>query len=62
VHCDGAATFFGSEQSLEAGVIDKIGFNGSSAVGREIGGLTGRYLQTPAWSGLARIRSSLRRR
>jgi alpha-ketoglutaric semialdehyde dehydrogenase len=46
VHADGAATFSGLEQSLEAGLIDKVGFTGSSAVGREIGALTGRYLQT----------------
>ena len=46
VHTDGAATFSGLEQSLEAGLIDKVGFTGSSAVGREIGGLTGRCLQT----------------
>jgi acyl-CoA reductase-like NAD-dependent aldehyde dehydrogenase len=46
VHADGAATFSGLERSLEAGLIDKVGFTGSSAVGREIGGLTGRYLQT----------------
>jgi alpha-ketoglutaric semialdehyde dehydrogenase len=46
VHADGAATFSGLEQSLEAGLLDKVGFTGSSAVGREIGALTGRYLQT----------------
>jgi alpha-ketoglutaric semialdehyde dehydrogenase len=46
VHSDGAATFSGLEQSLEAGLIDKVGFTGSSAVGREIGALTGRSLQT----------------
>src|SRR5436190_16643649 len=46
VHADGAATFAGLEQSLEAGFIDKVGFTGSSAVGREIGALTGRHLQT----------------
>jgi acyl-CoA reductase-like NAD-dependent aldehyde dehydrogenase len=45
-HADGAATFSGLEQSLEAGLLDKVGFTGSSAVGREIGALTGRYLQT----------------
>jgi alpha-ketoglutaric semialdehyde dehydrogenase len=45
-HADGAATFSGLEQSLEAGLIDKVGFTGSSAVGREIGALTGRHLQT----------------
>src|SRR4030095_4001966 len=33
-------------QALEAGLLDKVGFTGSSAVGREIGALTGRYLQT----------------
>ncbi len=46
VHADGPATFSGLEQSLEAGLLDKVGFTGSSAVGREIGALTGRYLQT----------------
>ena len=46
VHADGAATFAGLERSLEAGLIDKVGFTGSSAVGREIGALTGRHLQT----------------
>jgi alpha-ketoglutaric semialdehyde dehydrogenase len=46
VHADGAATFSGLEQALEAGLIDKVGFTGSSVVGREIGALTGRYLQT----------------
>ena len=39
-------TFAGLEQSLEAGLIDKVGFTGSSAVGQEIGALTGRHLQT----------------
>ena len=46
VHADGATTFSGLEQALDAGLIDKVGFTGSSAVGREIGALTGRYLQT----------------
>ena len=46
VHADGAATFAGLERSLEAGLVDKVGFTGSSAVGREIGALTGRHLQT----------------
>jgi alpha-ketoglutaric semialdehyde dehydrogenase len=46
VHADGAATFAGLEASLEARLIDKVGFTGSSAVGREIGALTGRQLQT----------------
>ena len=46
VHADGPATFAGLERSLEPGLIDKVGFTGSSAVGREIGALTGRHLQT----------------
>ena len=46
VHADGPATYAGLEQALEAGLIDKVGFTGSSAVGREIGALTGRHLQT----------------
>jgi alpha-ketoglutaric semialdehyde dehydrogenase len=46
VHAEGPATFSGLEQALEAGLIDKVGFTGSSAVGREIGALTGRCLQT----------------
>jgi acyl-CoA reductase-like NAD-dependent aldehyde dehydrogenase len=46
VHADGPATFAGLEQALDSGFIDKVGFTGSSAVGREIGALTGRHLQT----------------
>ena len=46
VHAGGEATFAGLGQSLEEGVIDKVGFTGSSAVGTEIGALTGRHLQT----------------
>jgi acyl-CoA reductase-like NAD-dependent aldehyde dehydrogenase len=46
VHADGAATFSGLQQSLEAGLVDKVGFTGSSAVGQKIGALTGRQLQT----------------
>ena len=46
VQADGTATFSGLKQSLEAGLVDKVGFTGSSAVGREIGALTGRHLQT----------------
>jgi aldehyde dehydrogenase (NAD+) len=47
VQTDGPSTFAGLEQALEAGTIDKVGFTGSSAVGREIGALCGRHLQTP---------------
>ena len=46
VHADGPATFAGLDAALEAGFVDKVGFTGSSAVGREIGALTGRHLQT----------------
>ncbi|HEX6327470.1 MAG TPA: aldehyde dehydrogenase family protein [Jiangellaceae bacterium] len=46
VYADGPATFTGLEQALEAGHVDKVGFTGSSAVGKLIGELTGRHLQT----------------
>ncbi|MBB5789160.1 aldehyde dehydrogenase family protein [Jiangella mangrovi] len=46
VHADGAETYAGLQESLELGYIDKVGFTGSSEVGREIGALTGRHLQT----------------
>ncbi len=46
VHADGGQTFAGLEAALEAGDIDKVGFTGSPEVGREIGALTGRHLQT----------------
>jgi aldehyde dehydrogenase (NAD+) len=46
VHADGAATYAGLERALHQGLIDKVGFTGSSVVGREIGALTGRHLQT----------------
>jgi alpha-ketoglutaric semialdehyde dehydrogenase len=44
---DGPATFEGLERSLEQGHLDKVGFTGSSTVGREIGALCGRHLVTP---------------
>ena len=47
VHADGEATFAGLEQALGEGLIDKVGFTGSSAVGRRIGELCGRHLQNP---------------
>jgi alpha-ketoglutaric semialdehyde dehydrogenase len=47
VFADGAATFAGLEQGLREGSIDKIGFTGSTAVGRRIGELAGRHLQVP---------------
>ena len=47
VFADGAATFAGLEQALREGSVDKIGFTGSTAVGRQIGELAGRHLQVP---------------
>jgi aldehyde dehydrogenase (NAD+) len=46
VHADGPATFEGLESALQAGLVDKIGFTGSSAVGSRIGELAGRHLQS----------------
>ena len=47
VYADGPDTFTGLEQALQAGLITKVGFTGSSAVGERIGELCGRHLQTP---------------
>ncbi len=47
VFADGEAAFRGLEAALEAGVVDKIGFTGSTPVGVRIGELAGRHLQTP---------------
>jgi alpha-ketoglutaric semialdehyde dehydrogenase len=47
VHTDGPTTFAGLEQSLEEGLVDKVGFTGSSEVGQRIGELCGRHLQSP---------------
>jgi acyl-CoA reductase-like NAD-dependent aldehyde dehydrogenase len=47
LHADGAQTFAGLERALEEGLVDKVGFTGSSAVGAEIGALCGRHLQSP---------------
>jgi acyl-CoA reductase-like NAD-dependent aldehyde dehydrogenase len=47
VVADGQATFTGLERALEAGLVDKVGFTGSSEVGRRIGELCGRHLQSP---------------
>ena len=46
VLADGEATFAGLERALEEGLVDKVGFTGSSAVGSRIGELTGRHLQS----------------
>src|ERR1700758_1154196 len=46
VHADGPTKFAGLEQAMAAGLIDKVGFTGSSEVGARIGELAGRYLQS----------------
>src|ERR671934_2949 len=47
VLADGTQTFAGLERALHEGVVDKVGFTGSSDVGRRIGELCGRHLQSP---------------
>jgi alpha-ketoglutaric semialdehyde dehydrogenase len=47
VEADGEQTFAGLERALREGVLDKVGFTGSSSVGSEIGALCGRHLQSP---------------
>ncbi|MBX5470788.1 MAG: aldehyde dehydrogenase family protein [Thermoleophilaceae bacterium] len=47
VQCEGPVAFEGIERALEQGLVDKVGFTGSSDVGRRIGELCGRHLQTP---------------
>ncbi|MBB5872797.1 aldehyde dehydrogenase (NAD+) [Allocatelliglobosispora scoriae] len=47
VHADGPETFAGLESALGEGLIGKVGFTGSTEIGREIGALCGRHLQTP---------------
>lgn len=44
---DGAATAVGLERVLADGLVDKVGFTGSSEVGATIGETCGRYLQSP---------------
>jgi aldehyde dehydrogenase (NAD+) len=47
VQLDGPTTHEGLSLSLDAGAVDKVGFTGSSDVGRSIGELCGRHLQSP---------------
>ena len=47
VYADGPTTFAATEAALAQGLVDKVGFTGSSAVGQELGALTGRHLQSP---------------
>ena len=46
VLADGPSTFEGLERALDERLVDKVGFTGSTEVGRRIGELTGRHLQT----------------
>nr|BFE81164.1 hypothetical protein GCM10020093_037650 [Planobispora longispora] len=46
VLADGEATYAGLETALGEGTVHKVGFTGSSAVGRKIGELCGRHLQS----------------
>ncbi|NBE97181.1 aldehyde dehydrogenase family protein [Nonomuraea sp. KC401] len=46
VFADGAGTFDGLELALGEGTVHKVGFTGSSEVGRKIGELAGRHLQS----------------
>jgi aldehyde dehydrogenase (NAD+) len=47
VHADGPSTAAGLEAALDEGTVGKVGFTGSTDVGRTIGALCGRYLQSP---------------
>ncbi len=47
VLADGPSTFEGLERALGEGVVDKVGFTGSTDVGRRIGEVCGRHLQSP---------------
>jgi acyl-CoA reductase-like NAD-dependent aldehyde dehydrogenase len=47
VQADGEGTFEGLGRALAEGVLDKVGFTGSSAVGARIGELCGHHLQSP---------------
>jgi acyl-CoA reductase-like NAD-dependent aldehyde dehydrogenase len=47
VLADGPTTFSGLEAALQGGLVDKVGFTGSTEVGRRIGELCGRHLQSP---------------
>ncbi|HXF58101.1 MAG TPA: aldehyde dehydrogenase family protein [Actinomycetota bacterium] len=47
VLADGPTTFAALERGLEEGLVDKVGFTGNTDVGRRIGELCGRHLQSP---------------
>ncbi|TQS26271.1 aldehyde dehydrogenase family protein [Microbispora sp. KK1-11] len=47
VFADGGQTYAGLDRALGEGTVQKVGFTGSSAVGRAVGELCGRHLQSP---------------
>jgi acyl-CoA reductase-like NAD-dependent aldehyde dehydrogenase len=47
VLADGPSTFEGLDRALTEGLVDKVGFTGSTDVGRRIGEMCGRHLQSP---------------
>ena len=47
VQAEGKEAFEGLEKALDEGLVDKVGFTGSTEVGKEIGALCGRHLQSP---------------
>jgi len=47
VMAEGPVAFEGLERALDEGLVDKVGFTGSTDVGRRIGELCGRHLQPP---------------
>ncbi len=47
VQAEGPAVFEGLERALDEGLVDKVGFTGSSEVGKKIGELCGRHMQSP---------------
>ena len=47
VLADGEETYAGLDEALSRGLVDKVGFTGSTAVGVRIGELCGRHLQSP---------------
>src|ERR687887_1657627 len=47
VLAEGPVAFEGLADALERGLVDKVGFTGSTEVGRRIGELCGRHLQSP---------------
>src|SRR5215218_6215327 len=47
VLADGPTSFAGLEAALGKGLVDKVGFTGSTEVGRQLGELCGRHLQSP---------------